>query len=120
MSFATNMTENIGKNISKNLSGKYTSGMLAMREKLLGHAKQSATDAFKTASRRVIQKTAEATGDLIGNKIANKITKAPIKLQENNSKTITNEHDKEIPKERCISPEERQKIINNLKSIILV
>ena len=29
--------------------------------------KQSATDAFKTASRRAIQKIAEATGDLIGN-----------------------------------------------------
>ena len=28
----------------------------------------------KTASKRVIQKTAEATGDLIGNKIADKIT----------------------------------------------
>ena len=29
---------------------------------------------IKTASKRVIQKTAEATGDLIGNKIADKIT----------------------------------------------
>ena len=27
-----------------------------------------------TASKRVVQKTAEATGDLIGNKIADKIT----------------------------------------------
>ena len=31
-------------------------------------------DAAKTASKRVIQKTAEAAGDLIGNKIADKIT----------------------------------------------
>ena len=31
-------------------------------------------DAAKTASKRVVQKTAEATGDLIGNKIADKIT----------------------------------------------
>ena len=30
-------------------------------------------DAAKTASKRVLQKTAEATGDLIGNKIADKI-----------------------------------------------
>ena len=30
--------------------------------------------AAKTASKRVVQKTAEATGDLIGNKIADKIT----------------------------------------------
>ena len=31
-------------------------------------------DAIKTASKRAIQKTAEATGDLIGNKIADIIT----------------------------------------------
>ena len=30
---------------------------------------------LKTASKRAIQKTAEATGDLIGNKIVDKITK---------------------------------------------
>ena len=61
------MGENIGKNKSKNLSGKYSPGMLAMRQKLLDHVKQSATDALKTSSKRVIQKTAEATGDLIDN-----------------------------------------------------
>ena len=31
-------------------------------------------DAAKTASKRVVQKTAEAIGDLVGNKIADKIT----------------------------------------------
>ena len=31
-------------------------------------------DAAKTASKRVVQKTAEPTGGLIGNKIADKIT----------------------------------------------
>ena len=46
-----------------------------MRQKVLDHAKKFATDALKTSSKRVIQKTAEATGDLIGNKIPNKITK---------------------------------------------
>ena len=56
LSFARNMD----KNISKNLICK-------SRQKPLGHAKQS-TDALKTASKRVIPKTAEATtGDLIGN-----------------------------------------------------
>ena len=54
-------------NISKHLSSKYS-------QKLLDHAKQYATDAFKTASKRVIQKTAETTGDLIGKKVADKIT----------------------------------------------
>ena len=58
--------KNIGKNISKNLSGKYS-------QKLLDHANQSARDGFKTASKRVIQKTAKATGDLIDNKIADRI-----------------------------------------------
>ena len=58
LSFARNMSKNIGKNISKNISSKYS-------QKLLDHAKQSATDAFKTASKIGIQKTAESTGDLI-------------------------------------------------------
>ena len=66
--FAKNMGKNIGKNIIKNLSGKYS-------QKRLDHPKQSATDALKTTSKIVIQKTAESTGDLIGNKIADRITK---------------------------------------------
>ena len=36
---------------------------------------------------------------------------------QNNSETITNEHDKEIPKERYTSPEERKKIIDDLRLI---
>ena len=47
LSFAKSIGKNIGKNISKNLSGKYI-------QKLTDHAKQSATDAFKTASKREI------------------------------------------------------------------
>ena len=62
------MDKNIGKNKSKNLSGEY-------KRKILDHAKKSATDAFKTTWKRVIEKTADATDDLIGNKIADKITK---------------------------------------------
>ena len=84
---------------------KYSSGMLARaakvsdrtRQKLLDHAKQFAADAFKTASKRVIQKKAEETGDLIGNKIANKIAVVSKYLQQNNSEAVTNEHDKETP-----------------------
>ena len=38
-------------------------------------------------------------------------------IQQNNSETVTNEHDKEIPEERFIPPEERQKIIDDLKLI---
>ena len=66
LSFAKNMGKNIGKNIIKNLNGKYS-------QKLLDHGKQSATDAFKTASKRPISETTEAT--LFGNKIADKIMK---------------------------------------------
>ena len=53
--------------MGKNLSNKY--GI-----KLFDSAKKSTAYAIKTASKRAIQKTAEATGDLIGNKIADKIT----------------------------------------------
>ena len=115
LSFPTNMSKNIGENISKNLTDKYSLGMLAIRQKLLDHAKQSATDAFKTASKRAIQKTTQATDDLIGNKTINKITKAHQKLQDNNSETVINDPDKEIPKERYISPEERQEITDDLR-----
>ena len=58
MSFAKNMCKNIGKNLSKALSGKYS-------QKLLDHAKKSATDAFKTTSKRIIQKTGERVLSLV-------------------------------------------------------
>ena len=43
-------------------------------KKLMDTATKKGIDAAKTASKIVVQKTAEATGDLIGNKIADKIT----------------------------------------------
>ena len=55
MSFARSMSNKYGK-------------------KLVDTAKKSAIHAVKTASKRAIQKTAEATGDLTGKKIADKIT----------------------------------------------
>ena len=55
------------KNMGKNLSNKYS-------QKLLDNAKKFPTDPIKTASKRAIQKTAEANGDFIGNKIADKTT----------------------------------------------
>ena len=53
LSFAKNINGNIGKNISKSLLAKY-------RKKLIDHAKKSATDTFKTASKRAIQMTADS------------------------------------------------------------
>ena len=82
------------------MSGKYC-------QSLLDHAKQSAADALKTSWKRVIQKTARATDDLVGNTIANKTTKTSNTLQQNNSETTANENDKEISKERYISPKGR-------------
>ena len=113
-SFTKNMVKSMGKimgkNISRILSGKYS-------KKSLDHAKQFVSDAFKTASKRAIQKAAEATGDVIHNKIAEKITKISKTSQQNNLETATNEHNKEKPKERYIYPEERQKIIDDLRLI---
>ena len=43
-------------------------------KKLMDTVTKTGIDAAKTASKRVVQKTAEARGDLIGNKIADKIT----------------------------------------------
>ena len=98
MSFARSMSNKYGK-------------------KLVDTAKKSATDAIKTASKRAIQKTAEATGDLIGNKTADKITSVLKKKLSNNNNN--NEADEEITthKKRYITPEERQQIINELRLI---
>ena len=84
---------------SKSLSGKYS-------QKPLYHAKQSATDALKTSSNKVIHKTAERAGHLINNEIAKKVTKFSKNLEK-----VTNENDKEIPKERYISPETGKKLL---------
>ena len=43
-------------------------------KKLIDTATKTGIDAAKAASKRVVQKTAEATRDLIGNKVADKIT----------------------------------------------
>ena len=47
---------------------------------------------------------------MIRNKIADKITR----VLKTSSKTNSETNEKEILRERCISPELRQKIINNL------
>ena len=60
---------------------------------------------------------------MICNKIANavaksydgRITKVSKHSQQNNSETVTNEHDKEIPKEKYLSSEERQETIDELR-----
>ena len=73
--------------------------------------KKSASEALKTSSKRVIQKTAEATDDLIENKIADKITKVSKTSSLKNSET----NEEEIHREKYISPELRQKIMYGLR-----
>ena len=62
--------------------------------------KQSATDAFKTVSKREFQRTVEAAGYLIGNKVANKIT--GVSKNSEAVESVKKKIDKEIPKERYI------------------
>ena len=104
LSFARNLGTHTTK-VAKNLNNKYG-------QKLADSAKKSATDAFKIASKRAIQKTAEATGDLEGNKIADKITSCSKKPA---NEPHTNDVSNEILKERYISPQERQKVIDELR-----
>ena len=77
-------------------------------QKRLDSTKKPTIDAIKTASKRVIQKTAEATGDLIGNKIADKITSVSNKKSAKELPNDETEVDVETatPKKRYISPEE--------------
>ena len=52
---------------------------------------------LKLLQKELFKKTPEASGDLITNKINNKIKKNSKKSQQNNSETLTNEYEKEIP-----------------------
>ena len=89
-------------------------------QNLFDSAKKSTTDAIKTASKRAIQKTAEATGDLIGSKITDKITSVSMELHSKESPKelhSQNEDEIKIPKERYVSPEKRQQIIDELRLV---
>ena len=88
------------KSFARNFSDKYSKSLI---DKGTDVSKKFA----KTACKKIFKETAKATGDLIGNKIADKITSA--------SKKSYDEINNEIPKERYISPKERQKIIDELK-----
>ena len=80
-------------------------GFLSFARKFGDTATKTGIDVAKTASKRVVQKTAEATGDLIGNKIADKITSIG-KPKEKETKEI---------EEIYIPPEKRQQIIDDLR-----
>ena len=93
--------------VAKNLNNQYG-------QRVADFAKKSATDALKIASKRAIQKTAAASGDLVGNFIADKVTSISKKpTREPHSNVVSNE----IPKEIYIYPQERQKIIDEVRLI---
>ena len=78
-------------------------------KKLMDTLTKTGIDAANTASKRVVQKIAEATADLIGNKIADKITsvgetKSRKKKDETNKRKII-----------YILPEKRLQIIYDLR-----
>ena len=107
------LARNIGKHatkVTKKISNKYSQKVVD--GSINSEATKVVIDAIKTASKRAIQKT-EATRDLVGNKISDAITlkKSPKALssKELHSKQANNE----IPKERYISPKERQQIFTN-------
>ena len=80
--------------------------LINMEKKLIDTTTKTGTDAAKTASRRVVQKTGEKIGDLIENKIAYKITSVGKSKEDDETKKV---------EEIYISPEKRQQIIDNLK-----
>ena len=75
-------------------------------KKLMDAATKTGMNAAKTASKRVVQKTAEAARDIIGNKIADKITSL--------GKPKEKEKTKEI-EEIYVPPERRKQIIDDLR-----
>ena len=75
-------------------------------KKLMDTETKTGMDAAKTASKRVVQKTAEATGGLIGNEITDKI----ILICKPKEKEKTNEIEKIY-----ILREKRQQIIDDLR-----
>ena len=81
-------------------------------EDKIDNAERSATNAFRTSSKRAIQKTVEASGGLIGNKIANRITKVS-KNSQNNLKTIKKQQEKEILKKDTNLQKRDKKVLMN-------
>ena len=61
---------------TRNISYKY-------EKKLLNTTTKTGLDAAKTASKKIVHKTAEAIGKLIGNKVAKKIVKPKLMPEAN-------------------------------------
>ena len=97
------------KNMLKRLSSEYG-------QKFHDSTRKLVTEAFKTASKRTIQNTADATDDLVGNKIAEKVTQAASKTtpEASSKSTMPAQIDEKpmqqipIPKRKYITPEKQR------------
>ena len=97
-----NTTTKKGINDGKRFGDKYG-------KNLMHTAKKQGTNFAKTASKKIVQKSAEATRDLIGNKIADKIASL------GKSKNKEKEHETNEVEEICIPPVKRQQTIDELR-----
>ena len=110
MSFARNFGNKYGKKLMNAAIKTGTNFNSKYGKKVTDTAIKTGKDFATIAGKRIVNKSAEATGDLTGNKIADKITAKPSIKPHNEDEVING-----IPKERYISPKERQKIIDELK-----
>ena len=109
MSFARNIGNKYGIKLINTAIKTGTNFNSKYSKKLTDTAIKTGKDFATIAGKKILHKSAEATGDLIGNKITDKITSAS-KKPHNEDEVVNG-----IPKERYISPKERQKIIDELK-----
>ena len=72
---------------------------------MLDTAAQTRLDALKTASKKVVRKTAEATGEYIENETADK-TVEPKPVPDESSRNV---------EEIVIPPEKREEILNEIR-----
>ena len=97
-----NTATKTGINAAKKFGDKHDKNLMVT-------AKKQGTNLAKTASKKIVEKSAEAIGDLIGNEIADKITS----LGKSKNKEKENEINEQ--EEIIIPPEKRQQIINDLR-----
>ena len=98
------MGKNIDNDISKNLSGTATKVFIMLNNLPQMRLKLLQKKQLKKQQKQLVIKLAI--------KLLIELRKSQRLHNKNKSEKVTNEHDKEISKERYTSPEERQKIID--------
>ena len=72
---------------------------------------------LELSQKEQFKKIKEATVDSISNKIVDENMNASITSPQNSLQTAKNEHDKKRPRKKDKSPEEKPKIVDNLRLI---